>query len=251
MPVSFLMFKDIYYNYHEKREEKRVYNSFSNKIKLFPLFKDICKYLAFILLQSITLLFLFSHSLIRFIHSVCDLDITVNQKNLFEQEKALLQRRSREPLHEMSRAVEGARFSVCILGQIHALDDYVVEELRPGVARYCVATCGGNRRRRGCEKDTRGRAEAYNCRRTELDSKAAATHKDTAGRYYNNVSRCLVDTSKDRTASLAEPQYLVGLYVVNDIYILIEEEKWLSHRLLLPFRMWFSIWGREHEGGIL
>lgn len=39
------------------------------------------------------------------------------------------------------------------------------------------------------------------------------------------TSRCLVDTSKDHAASLAEPQYLVGLYVVNDIYILIEEEK--------------------------
>lgn len=44
-----------------------------------------------------------------------------------------------------------------------------------------------DRRRRECNKDTRGRAEAYNCRRTELDSKAAATDKDTAGRYYNNV----------------------------------------------------------------
>lgn len=42
-------------------------------------------------------------------------------------------------------------------------------------------------RRRGCDKDMHGRAEAYNCRGTELDSKAAATHKGTAGRYYNNV----------------------------------------------------------------
>jgi len=44
-----------------------------------------------------------------------------------------------------------------------------------------------DRRRRGCDKDTRDRAEAYNCCRTELDSKATARHKDTAGRYYNNV----------------------------------------------------------------
>lgn len=94
----------------------------------------------------------------------------------------------------MSRAAfrrgESSRFSVCVLGQIHALDDdYVVEELRPGVAGCCVAKTRGRdrRRRRGWDKDTRGRAEAYNCRRTELDSKAATTHKDTTGRYYNNV----------------------------------------------------------------
>lgn len=66
-------------------------------------------------------------------------------------------------------------------------DDYVVEKLRPGVAEYCVATLRRDRRRRGCDKDTRDRAEAYNCRRTELDSKATVRHKDTAGRYYNNV----------------------------------------------------------------
>lgn len=115
-----------------------------------------------------------------------------------------------------------SRFFVCtILG--HAIDDYVVEELRPGVAGYCVATCSGTQEEGATRIRTAERkliiAAGQNWirklrRRTRTPRGAIIT-----------TSRCLVDTSKDRDASLAEPQYLVGLYVVNDIYILIEKEK--------------------------
>jgi len=38
-----------------------------------------------------------------------------------------------------------------------------------------------------CGMDTRGRAEAYNCRRTELNSKAAARYKNATGCYYSYI----------------------------------------------------------------
>lgn len=111
------------------------------------------------------------------------------------------------------------------------------------------------RRRRGCDKDTRGRAEAYNCHRTELDSKAATTHKDTVGRYYNNVQVSCRHLKGPHCFSRGTAIFGRSVRGKRYIYILlIEKEKWLSRRLLLPLRV-FLIGERgsrrEDEGGIL
>lgn len=138
-------------------------------------------------MKSIILLLLFPYS---FLHSIRDPDITVTREISLSR-KGHYYNDGRENLYRnLKKCREQSKGRVVEILRMH--------DSRSRDRRLCCRGtpprgCGILRSnlqrdtRRGCDKDTHGRAEAYNCRGTELDSKAAATHKDTAGCYYNNV----------------------------------------------------------------